>query len=651
MQAEVSVRVTARGSILKESGFSLTTLSVGFFVFAALSGSAQAQGTSTPSDNLPVVVVTANRAPTSASDTLADVTVITRAMIEQSSARSVAQLLQQLGGLEIAETGGAAKTSGIFIRGSKTAQTLVLVDGVRLENAGSGGANIEFLALENIERIEVVRGAGSANFGSAAIGGVVQIFTRKQTGPRLQVELGSFQSSKVSFGLGGQLKLAAGSSNAVSSASAASNALRYSVQVHSAKTDGYDSTLASSPYAQPDRDGSKQKGINLVLDATVGGFRLGLSSAINEGKSFYDDAFSTPATAFVDFKNSAWSLSASRDLNDRWTSGLRYGQSSIGYSYGAFEYAPRAKTESIQWENQVQFAPRQSSNPHSLNFGWERNRQTVRGLGVAYLPDERTTSAVWLGAQVKFNAHKARLQWRNDRVQSPTFSTLSDNNYSLGYGYEINNEWQISMTSASAFRAPTFDDLFSPSGGNAALRPERSKVTELSLQHRSNALELGITGFTQRIRNAIELDQTFTPQNSQQAKIDGLSVNWKQRFGSWAANGQLTIQNPRFIGDGAVAYQQLARRAKQFGSFGLANQFGAVSANLALLFQGQRIDSDGSVMKAYALVNAGADFAATQELTVGLRLVNMLNKNYETTAGYRGEPRGAYLNLAWKPTF
>jgi vitamin B12 transporter len=594
----------------------------------------------TASENLPAVVVTATRTPTPAADTLADITIITRQMIEQSSARSFAQLLQQTAGIEIAETGGLAKTTGLFVRGTKTAQTLVLVDGIRIENAGSGGANIEFLNLDNIERIEVVKGAGSSNYGSAALGGVIQIFTRRHQGARIQAEVGSFGSSKLSLGIGGRFPI-----------DNAANQLTYSIAAHAARTDGYDATLPGSPNEQIDRDGSKQKGLSLNLTATIRGIELGLNATTNEGKSFYDDAYSTPATAFVDFKQNTWSVDAKTDLIERWTSGLRYGRSAIDYRYGAFEYSPKASTQTIQWENHVHISPRNSANPHTVQFGWERQQQSVRGAGVGYLTDERTMAAFWVGAQVKYQAHKARLQLRQDRIESVGTPTLKDGNYSLAYGYEISKQWQLAASSASAFRAPTFDDLFSPFGGNANLKPEQSKVSELSIQHRSNELEVSITAFSQRIKNAIELDESYVPQNSQLALIDGVSASWNQQFGSWRAKGHLTLQNPRFQTANSTQTQQLSRRAKQFASVGLANQFGSIKASANILYQGQRVDSDGSQMKPYTIVNVGMDYAALPTVNLGLRLVNLFDRAYETTSGYRGEPRGAYLNLSWNPKF
>jgi vitamin B12 transporter len=260
-------------------------------------------------------------------------------------------------------------------------------------------------------------------------------------------------------------------------------------------------------------------------------------------------------------------------------------------------------------------------------------------------------TAFWVGAQVKYQGHKGRLQLRQDRIESVGAPTLKDSNYSLAYGYEINKQWQIAASSASAFRAPTFDDLFSPFGGNAALKPEESKVSELSLQHRSNDLEISLTAFSQRIKNAIELDAFYVPQNSQLSLIDGVSASWNQRFGSWRANGQLTLQNPRFKTENSTQTQQLARRAKQFASFGLSNQFGPVKASANILYQAKRFDSNGSEMKPYSIVNVGLDYAVLPSVNLGLRLVNLFNRAYETTSGYRGEPRGAYLNLSWNPKF
>lgn len=132
------------------------------------------------------LVITSGRLAEPQAQTTAATTVFERADIERLQVSSVTELLERVPGLSIVRTGGAGSQTGVFLRGTSTAQTLVLVDGQRIAAASSGTSSLEFLAPEQIERIEIVRGARSALYGSDAIGGVIQIFTRRGEGQGLK---------------------------------------------------------------------------------------------------------------------------------------------------------------------------------------------------------------------------------------------------------------------------------------------------------------------------------------------------------------------------------------------------------------------------------------------------------------------------------
>src|SRR3990167_8831026 len=144
----------------------------------------------TDADDVGQVVVTASRAPQPISRVLADVSVITRDEIERRGSASAVDLIAALPGFEISRTGGPASITGVFLRGAESRHLLVLIDGVRVDTqSGAGGATWEALPASQIERIEVVRGPASAVYGSDAMAGVVQIFTRQGQGPA-RVEVG-----------------------------------------------------------------------------------------------------------------------------------------------------------------------------------------------------------------------------------------------------------------------------------------------------------------------------------------------------------------------------------------------------------------------------------------------------------------------------
>ena len=156
---------------------------------------------------LPDVVISANRQVEARNDSSAANTVFTRDDIERLQPASVTDLLSRVPGVQVAPLGGRGSLPGIYIRGTKSAQSLVLVDGQRIGNATSGDSNLQRLNINQIERVEVLRGSRSVIYGADAVGGVIQIFTRRgnEQGlqPRLHLGVGSRRTWERSLGLSG----------------------------------------------------------------------------------------------------------------------------------------------------------------------------------------------------------------------------------------------------------------------------------------------------------------------------------------------------------------------------------------------------------------------------------------------------------------
>src|SRR5690606_31242315 len=132
----------------------------------------------------------------------ADVSVITREDIDASAARDVLEVLRLQAGIDLYRTGGAGSQTSLFLRGTNTNQVLVLIDGVRIASANTGALAFEQLPIDTIERIEIVRGPRASYWGSDAIGGVIQIFTRRLDGPRVALGYGSYGDAKADVGIG-----------------------------------------------------------------------------------------------------------------------------------------------------------------------------------------------------------------------------------------------------------------------------------------------------------------------------------------------------------------------------------------------------------------------------------------------------------------
>jgi vitamin B12 transporter len=390
-------------------------------IFIAL-GTFFSQPVSAQQNALEPIVITASKFAQPVGKVLADVTVINAQQIESSTALTLAQLLAQLAGAEIAETGGVAKSTGLFLRGAKTAQTIILIDGRRVENASSGGGALELISLSSIDRIEIVRGPVSSLYGSGGIGGVIQIFTKNQIqNGNARVELGTQGHRLARAGTGSKL-----------------GDVSFSVNLSHQQTKGFDATLPTSPDAQLDKDGSKQNGANLGASWQIlKGHALNWSASINQGNTFYDSAFSEPANTSLKFSHWNTGLNYRAQLNEQWKSDFKWSRALIYNEYAAFTFAPRASTQVLAWENSVDL--KQVLQGLNLLAGIEKQDQTVRGQAVEYTQDNRQTRSFFAGLVLEQQAHQFRLHARSDRL-STTHTALNNagqTSYSVAYGYQV----------------------------------------------------------------------------------------------------------------------------------------------------------------------------------------------------------------------
>jgi vitamin B12 transporter len=585
--------------------------------------------------SLDQVVVTATRSERPVSETLADVTTIEADEISRAGVASVPELLRALGGVEISHNGGSAGLAGVFVRGTKTSQTVILVDGVRLENPTSATANLETLPLAAIDRIEIVRGPMSSLYGSGAMGGVIQIFTRQGSGaprPFVSAAVGSRGTAQLQAGVSG-----------------ASGATRYSLAASVDRTDGWDVTLPYSGSYQQDRDGNGRRSLTGSLSHAFGqGWEAGASLLVSDGHARYDDAWSTPESARFEYRTSSLSTFLRGRPSERWQTELRLGQTRIDYDYDAFSYSPRTASTTLSWQNSI------AMPVGSLLLGAEQLRQTIEGDGLttgpyAYLRDSRRTDSVFAGYELGVDRHLLRLQLRRDRIETAGSETSG----TVAWGYRLTPKWLVRASWASAFRAPTFDDLYSPFGSNPDLRPERSRGGELALEYRQGPTLFKATAFSSRIDDAIELDATWTPRNIDSARVEGLTLEGRHRIGAWTLRGAATLQDPRGerfdpAGGGLVS-GQLARRAKRHASLGVDWQPSALRLGAELVAQGRRRDSNDEAMAGYGVLALTAGYRLSQELDLFARLDNVGDRAYETAWGYASQPRTLLVGFNWRP--
>ncbi len=593
---------------------------------------AQAQ---TQTNTLDPVVVTATRTERPVSEALADVVTIESEQIERSGFASLPEVLRALGGIEIAHNGGQLGLSSIFVRGTKTSQTVVMIDGVRLENPTAATANLETLPLAAIDRIEIVRGPMSSLYGSGAMGGVIQVFTRQGTGaprPYVSASVGSRGSAKLQAGV-------LGSSGATS----------FALGAALDRTSGYEITAPYYSGYQADRDGFGRRSLTASLrHAFSQSWEAGANLLVSDGHMDYDDAFSTPESAHITFRTAAASAFVRGKPTRDWQTELRLGETRVDYTYHAFTYAPRTGVTTLAWQNTVALPV------GSLLLGVEQLRQHIDGEGLTggsfpYLSDTRRIESVFAGYELGIDRHMLRLQLRHDRIQGAG----SEPSGTLAWGYRLTPQWLVRASVASAFRAPTFDDLYSPFGSNADLRPERSRGAELAAEYRSGGSLFKAVAFASRIRDAIELDPFFVPQNIDTARVKGLSLEARHRIGDWTLRGAATWQDPRGErldpATGGQTVSPLARRAKRYASAGIDWQPGALRLGAEWLGQGPRVDTNGARMAGYGVLALSAGYRWSPEIDLFARIDNLGDRVYETAWGYPMPPRTVLVGVNWRP--
>lgn len=580
------------------------------------------------------VVVTATRSDTPLERTLADVSVIDAQQIRDAGAATLPELLRSAGGIEISQNGGAGAVSGLFMRGTRTSQTLVLIDGVRLENPTSGGALPEYLPLSAIDRIEIVRAPTSALYGSAAIGGVVQIFTRRPQAdgllPFASIGVGSRGTRQLQAGITGR-----------------SGDTGFTLSLSHDRTEGFDATLPGSADRQVDRDGNRVTALTGSIEHRLNaGWRVGASLLVSDGRVEYDDAFSTPDSARIDYRSTALSAFLSGRLAAGWESTLRLGNTSIDYEYMAFSFAPRTDSRTLAWENRIDAAGGR------WLFGLESLQQKISGAGLTsggtvYARDSRDTDSAFGGWEGEFGDHLLRLSLRHDRIEAVGSETTG----SIGWGWQLTPQWLLRANWGSAFRAPTFDDLYNPWLANPTLRPEHSRGIELAAEWRRGGDLFKAVAFDSRIRDAIELDSFFIAQNLETAKVRGISFEGRRSIGEFTLRGSVTFQDPKAErldpATGAIVTSDLARRASRHASLGASWARGPWRLGADAIAQGERTDTTGAPMAGYAFVDLWGNYRIDRHWQLFGRLGNVTDRQYQTAIGYRAAPRALFVGVRY----
>jgi vitamin B12 transporter len=578
-------------------------------------------------------VVTATRTETKLDETLADVRVITEEQIGNSAGRSLAEVLQRFAGVQMSSNGGRGNTQSVYIRGSK--QVILLVDGVRFGSATAGDPSLQSLPLEQIERIEVVQGPASALYGSDAIGGVIQIFTKQGKGEKKPF----VPYASATWGSGGYKDASGGFSGA-------QQGWNYSLNVARVVDPGFSSTNAKSSYYNPDKDKFNQTSLTAALGYAFNDvWRLDANLMQADGyaesdngrtkQSWLDSDAGTRLLKLSGAFSSDWktNLSVSRSMDKQWNRDRTI-------STGVLASTTFNTTQNeYKWGNEIK-------TPVGMVIaGLERLEQKITSTSV-YDKTERNTDAAYVGLNGNYSAHSWQVNLRrDDNSQFGGYST-----WGICYGYEILTGLRVRAARASSLKAPTFNDLYYPYSGNPLLRPENARGNELGLDWNLGAHSFKLTGFDNKVQDLIAwapLDPTssmWLPFNVDRARLKGWALQYHFDIQGWRLGATYDRLNAR--DDKGV---QILNRAKHQATLSLDKTLGAWKFGANALYVGERQRSVTAYLPSYTTIDAYAEYQISKDWAVQARVANLTDKVYETVYGYNQRGRAGFVTLKWTP--
>ena len=582
--------------------------------------------------SLPVTVVTASRIAQPIDQVIGDISVIERAELERYSGETVLEVLKTQAGIQIRGNGGIGKTSSIFMRGTNSSHTLVLIDGVRYGSATGGSAAVEHLPVEQIERIEILRGAAASLYGSDAIGGVIQIFTRQgQTTPQAFVSIGAgnYGSVQASTGLSGTW----GQTQAA-------------LTVAHSETDGVSAVSNPAGFGyNPDKDGYRNTSLGLNLSQKINDqVSVGATSLLASVKNQYDNG--VEHDSYNDGYNGAANLWANVRFNPQLQSRLQISRSlDDSDSYGA-EDETSYKTEQTQYQLQNTVEIGQFG---TALFGLERLEQQVESSTI-YAQTQRNVDSALLGYVLQQDQFSLQANLRHDR--NSQFG--NETTYSAGAGWWFVPSWQIGASVGTSFKAPSFNELYWPNEpffrGNSNLRPEAGKNQEVYLRQDSDTLQSRLTLYRNDIKDLLAY-QFPTTVNIDQVLIQGLTLQTDWQDGLWQAGGSYDFLDAKDRSTGVNRDKQLTYRAKHTGLLyaGVAEDNWQVRAEVEAADRRFTNAANTAHLGGYSLVNLSGSLDIRPDLKLGLRVNNVFDKAYELTPNYGTLGTNGLLSLTYTP--
>ncbi|MES2944006.1 MAG: TonB-dependent receptor [Pseudomonadota bacterium] len=592
-------------------------------VFSAVAAACAVSAQTSPISLLGEVVVTATRSPQPVEHVVADISIIDREQIERSGAVGLSDVLKRVPGIEISRNGGPATTTSVFLRGAESRFTAVYIDGVRVDSQSTGGAAWESIPLALIDRIEVLRGPAGAVYGSDALGGVIQVFTKRGEGgfsPYVGMGAGSHNTRQVEGGFSG-----------------ASGSFDYALGLVHEKSDGFNARTVATQ--NPDKDGYRSQSANLRLGFQLDkAHRFEATYLTTDSNSGYDNGLGKDDRNL--HKLEVMGLNWQAKWNDVWSTRLSATDSRDSYETTPSPYLTITNLRGYTLQNDFRLGQ------HLLTAAVERKEDHLQN---APIDQGRSQDALALGYSFANKSHSLQLNLRHDKDSE--FGGKKTG--SAAYAYAFAPEWRASASVGTAFRAPTLYQRFSVYGV-PTLVPESSKNIELGLRWSRKASGVGLVAYRNKVDNLITFAgagacaSTFgCYANTARAEYSGATLTASHSVEGVNLGASLDLQNPRDLTTG----KQLARRSRQHGTLTADYRAGAWQLGAEAQFSGKRFDdaANTQTLAGYSLFNLSASTPFAKDWTLLARVDNLSDKKYVLARTYATAGRSVYVGVKWAP--